>query len=97
MTDWIGLPRGFLHLVAGAVIFGLGTWVLRDARGSVFWAIGLVVLFQFTNEALDALQWWSWTGRVNWADAAIDTLLTVSFPIVIVAVLRWRARRADAT
>jgi hypothetical protein len=78
----LGLPKPVLHVLFGALAFGCLVWLMRGRRHAPLWAWGGVLLLQFVNEAGDAYDWIGWTGSINYADASLDTVLTMAVPTV---------------
>lgn len=50
-----------------------------------------VFLLQGLNEALDARDWWHWTGTVQWSEMLTDTLATIAAPTLLAAL--WMMKR----
>jgi ABC-type bacteriocin/lantibiotic exporter with double-glycine peptidase domain len=91
ITETVGIPADAFHLPLGLVVYLAVAWPLRRFRWGPAWALLPVLLFQGLNEALDAGDWWRWTGSVSWAEAAMDTVATLALPIAVAAV--WMHRR----
>ena len=91
MADALGLEMDLLHVPLGLVIFlGLAALFRRTRHPLLYGLLG-VTLLQFLNEALDAVQWHAWTGRVHWEEALQDTAITLILPVLITA-WAWIAR-----
>lgn len=85
------MPSDAFHLPLGLVAYLAAALVLRRFRWGPVWALLPVLLLQGLNEALDARDWWRWTGTVPWTEAAIDTAATLGVPVVVAVV--WILRR----
>lgn len=99
--DWVsealGLSKEMLHVHLGLALFLAAALALRTRRRGLLVAWLAVAALQAANEALDARDWIMWTGSVNWAETARDTVATLFWPTVI-ALIWARAtplRRAE--
>ena len=89
----VGVPLDAFHAPFGLALYLLAAFAMRQYRRGPAWALLPVLVIQGVNEALDARDWWRWTGSVSWAEAGIDTVTTIALPI-LVAVF-WMQRRRD--
>lgn len=96
ISDAAGLGRDVLHVPIGVAIFILLLWVRRGRPGAASFALIGLGLAQLINEGLDAVQWWSWTGAIPWQEAAKDTAITMSLPVML-TILLTRQMRANAS
>lgn len=87
----VGVPLDALHAPLGLALYLVVALAMRQYRWGPAWALLPVVLLQCVNEALDARDWWRWTGAVSWAETGVDTFSTMALPI-LVAIL-WMHRR----
>ena len=83
VQEALWLPEPFLHVVVGLAAFLALSRLLKRQRHGALVALALVAAAQCLNEVLDARDWIRWTGRVNWAEAAWDTVLTLALPVAL--------------
>lgn len=87
VVDLLGVEQDLLHAPLGLMLFALLAVALRRRRNRFGLAVVGVFGLQLVNEIFDAVQWVIWTGRIPWAEAAQDTLVTLVLPVVILAIL----------
>jgi hypothetical protein len=97
VSDAAGLGRDLLHVPVGLAIFAALLWVFRGHRCAAPLALAGLAVAQGANEALDAAQWWSWTGQIPWREVIKDCMITLAFPAQItLAIWAWSRRGSDA-
>lgn len=82
------------HAPVGVIIFLLALLYLRDRSLGAELSLVALLALQLANEALDAWDWWLWTGSVNWGEALFDTLATLVLPVS--GVITWRLLRGGS-
>lgn len=83
VEDVIGLSGAEAHVHIGLALFVIAAVVLRHHRRGILMAWLFVMFAQTVNELLDARDWISWTGTVNWLETALDFLATLFWPTVL--------------
>lgn len=91
VENFVGVPLDVLHAPLGLAFYLVVALAMRRYRWGPAWGLLPVFLLQGVNEALDARDWWGWTGSVSWAEAGIDTVATVALPILVATL--WMHRR----
>jgi hypothetical protein len=84
LVDILGVEHDLLHVPLGLLLFSLMALILWRRADRLTWAFFGLVLLQLMNEALDSVQWVSWTGRIPWSEAARDTAVTLAAPLAVV-------------
>lgn len=87
LVDSLGVERDLLHVPFGILLFSLLVLVFWRRADRLSLALFGLLLLQLVNEALDAVQWVLWTGRIPWSEAAWDTAVTLAVPLAAVLVL----------
>lgn len=82
LADTLCVKSSFLHVPVGLICFGVFCSVFRGFPRCALWSALTVFFVQIVNECVDAMQWVRWTGSVNWAEAALDVVLTMAAPVV---------------
>ena len=94
LANALGVPSSVLHVPLGFVIFAVLLRVFGATGRGAFWALLCLLFVQCFNEALDAVQWVRWTGEVNWTEAFVDVLLTLTLPTLAAGLVGfWERRR----
>lgn len=84
LVDTLGVEHDLLHVPLGLLLFSLMALILWRRADRLTWAFFGLLLLQLMNEAFDAIQWVSWTGRIPWSEAARDTAVTLAVPLAVV-------------
>ena len=82
LADALGVDSSLLHIPFGMMCLGFFYALFRDLPHRAVWSLVAVLMVQFVNEYIDAVQWIRWTGSVNWREAALDVLLTMTLPML---------------
>ncbi|GGD31902.1 hypothetical protein [Aureimonas glaciei] len=81
-------PHDSMHGHVGLAIFLSCTLLLRRRRHPVALAFLVTAALELANEGLDARDWISWTGHVNWPETAKDIVDTLLWPGILLFATR---------
>ena len=95
--EFLSLDREAAHVHFGLFLFLLSIFVFRKSEHVAWWALGLVAVLQAANEGLDALDWISWTGGINWSESLKDMINTLFWPSIFSALFTIRLAQNKKT
>ena len=85
----LNMSGDMLHMQFGMAVFITCAILLRNRRNGLLLGWCILALIQTINEVLDARDWITWTGSVNWSETAKDFAATLFWPSVLLLSWRW--------
>jgi hypothetical protein len=80
IVSYLGISRDGLHVFLGFLAFAAIMLLLRAKPGAVLAAWVAVFAAEILNEIGDSIDWYHWTGGINWHESEKDIVLSMSLP-----------------